>query len=149
MIHVDADIASDSEIEVARPCPPPMATVERLETLVLGWLGLTKLPPRLALCIPSMATEAWLLRAFFPIDEASVPCTEVAAGEACVECIPDPAGVLLHRRPRFVRMKAGEVRKLRKEYELRRNQLSREWAAVVASCSSAARFNEQLGVLRP
>ena len=149
VVHVDADIASDSEIDIERPCPPPMATVERLESVVLGWLGLAALPARVALCIPSKATESWILRAFFPTDEAAVPCSQVASGESCIECIAEPAHTLLYRRPKFVRLKEGRIRKLRKEYERRRSQLSRAWLDVVADCASAARFNEQLdAVLR-
>ncbi len=149
VLHVDADIASDSEIDVERPCPPPMPTVEKLESVVLGWLGLNAIPPRVALCIPSKATESWLLRAIFPKDVAAVPCSEVAPGEACVECHADPARLLLYQRPKFVRLKEGGVRKLRREYELNRNRLSKAWRDVVATCSSAARFDEQLASILP
>ena len=149
VIHVDADIASDSEIGAEQACPPPMTTVRKMESIVLGWLGLDTLPPRTALCIPSKSTEAWLFRAFFPSDPAAVPCWELSAGEPCVECIADPAQSLLYRKPKFVRMKQGELRKMRKEYETRRSQLSRAWQDLVASCASAARFNEHLDTALP
>ncbi len=150
VLHVDADIASEPEIDIEQPCPPPIPTVEKLESIVSGWLGLTTLPPRLALCIPSKATESWILRAFFPTDRASIPCSEVTSEESCLECYADPARFLLNKKPKFVRLKEGRVRKLRKEYELRRNQLSRAWLDVVANCASAARFDDQLrAILTP
>lgn len=73
VIHVDADVASDSEVGAEQPCPPPLATVDRLESIVLGWLGLQEPPPRVAICVPSKAIEAWLLRAFFPELDVAVP----------------------------------------------------------------------------
>lgn len=149
VIHVDADIASDPEIGVAEPCPPPMTTVKRLESVVLGWLGLEALPPRVALCIPSKAIEAWLLRSFFPKDAAAVPCLEAAPGQPCVECIPDPARELVNRQPRFVRMKRGELKKNRKVYEDHRRELVSSWKGVVQCCSTAKRLDDQLGSVIP
>jgi len=144
VIHVDADIAGDAEIDVDQPCPPPMATVKALKRVVLDWLGLNEIPERVVLCIPSKSTEAWLLRAFFPDDPAAVSCSLVGPQDACVECIPDPAHDLLNRTPRFVRMKDKVLKKNRKEYEACQNRLSKVWHDVVANCASAEWFDQQL-----
>jgi len=37
IIHVDADIATDSEVDCARPCPPASDTTDRVRDIVLGW----------------------------------------------------------------------------------------------------------------
>ena len=147
VIHVDADIAAESEFNTEQPCPPPMATVGEVEALVLGWLGLSTFPSRVAVCIPSKSTEAWILRALFPTDEAAVSCSEVPPGGPCVECIEEPARLLLHRKPKLVRLRKDRLRKLRKEYELSRGQLGKAWQDVVKNCASAARFNEQLNAI--
>ncbi len=147
VIHVDADIAADSEIDTEQPCPPPMATVGEVEAIVLGWLGLSAFPPRVAVCIPSKSTEAWVFRALFPTDDAAVSCSGVAPGGACLECIEEPARLLVNRNPKLVRLRKGRLRKLRKEYELRRGQLRKAWLDIVENCASAARFNEQLDAI--
>ena len=36
VVHVDADIASDREIDVEEPCPPPASTTTRLREVVRG-----------------------------------------------------------------------------------------------------------------
>lgn len=150
VIHVDADIAHDSEIAAAEPCPPPIATVEAVAAKVLVWLGLETLPPRVAVWVPSMATEAWLLRALFPSDPQGAPCAGLAFGATCVECLLDPASALLGRRPKLVQRKRQAqdkrevIRKLRREYQAQRSQLAGAWAHLVADLWSAARFDRQL-----
>lgn len=57
IIHVDADIASDAEINCEKPCPPASDTVDALREVVLGWVGDQRLPERIVLCIPPNASK--------------------------------------------------------------------------------------------
>lgn len=144
VIHVDADIAQDIEVDVSSPCPPPEATITQLEKKVLSWLRLDEIPDRVALWVPAMATEALILRAFFPDDPGSAPCTDAVAGAPCVECIDDPAHRLLQREPRFVQMKQGRLRKKSVEYRKQRKKLADRWQDLVDNCWSARRLHDQL-----
>jgi len=149
IIHVDADIAYDGEIAAAHPCPPPASTVQAVEATVLSWLGLATLPSRVALWVPSMSTEAWILRALFPTDRQSVPCAGLPVGATCVECLRDPASALLGRRPKLVQRKkrpdgSEVIRKLRREYQAQRSQLADAWGQLVADLWSAARLDSHL-----
>jgi hypothetical protein len=150
IIHVDADIAYDSEIAAAHPCPPPEDTVQAVEATVLSWLGLATLPSKVALWVPSMSTEAWILRALFPTDRQSVPCAGLPVGATCVECLRDPASALLGRRPKLVQRKRsapnrGEViRKLRREYQAQRTKLAGAWTHLMADLWSATRLARHL-----
>lgn len=144
IIHVDADIAGDLEEVGLRPCPPPMDTVAAVAAAVLRWLNLDQIPPRVALWVPAMATESWLLAAFFPGDSRSVPCEAVDPGAPCVECLADPARALLHRAPRFVRMKQGELKKQRRTYQAQAPAFAQSWDRVVSACASARWLDDQL-----
>lgn len=146
VIHVDAGIAADPEIEVARPCPPPMDTVEGLRRVLASWLSIETLPAKLALWVPAMATEAWILRAFFPTDPRAAPCGATSPTLPCVECLDDPARALIHREPRFVRMKAGVVKKLRQTYRAEADAFAQRWPEVVETCEAAKCFDLQLRV---
>lgn len=144
IIHVDADLAGDGEIDVARPCPPVTPTVDAVERVVMAWLDLAAIPSRVVLCVPSKASEAWLLRALWPSDPASVACASDRRGGECVECHADPARLLAGRRPRLVRFKQGDLRKVKAEYEAQAARFAACWADVVAHCASACRFDARL-----
>jgi hypothetical protein len=125
VIHVDADVARDKEVACATPCHVA-ETVEALRQLVLTWTGDSHLPRPVVLCIPSMATEAWLLAALHP-------------GKACsvtkLECQPNPQ--------QFLRGK----RKLEKRAEARRGiapEVAANWPTVCDICTQAQRFDEEL-----
>jgi hypothetical protein len=152
VIHVDADIAKDTEVDVFSPCPPPEATVLPLEKKVLSWLRLDELPDRVALWIPAMATEALLLRAFFPDARESASCAEADPASPCVECIDDPARALLQRNPRFVQMKHDPrknrriLKKKTAEYRNQRKAIATRWNDLVESCWSARHLHDRLKV---
>jgi hypothetical protein len=145
IIHVDADIASDREISVMQPCPPPRDTILALERVMLQWLGLQSLPERVAFWIPAMATESWLLRALFPHKAEAAPCEPTAlAGVRCVECIADPASALIGERPKLVRRKDGAVKKDRGAYRSQRAPLAARWPELVTELWAAHRLNEAI-----
>jgi len=148
VIHVDADIASDPEHRTSKPCPPPGPTIEAVERIVLDWLGVSKLPDHVALWIPCMATEAWVLRALFPELPESAPCDTRNENRTCVECIPKPADGLLGRYPKLVRCKNNELKKIRIEYVNARPEIIRTWSKIVNELTGAhnlqAEFNRWL-----
>lgn len=145
VVHVDADIAGDAEIACTAPCPPPDATVNALRRVVLAWLGETDVPARLVLCIPSQATEAWVLAAVVPDHRHAVPCDPSSASTTCLECREDPAGLLVGGAHRLVRVKQGRRRKDRRAYQDVLPLIRERWPQVMAVCSQAARFDSELG----
>ena len=39
ILHLDGEVAGESDLECAQPCPPPASTSEALRTVVWDWLG--------------------------------------------------------------------------------------------------------------
>lgn len=153
VIHVDADIAADPEHGVRKPCPPPAETIEAVETIVMGWLGVPTLPARVVLWVPCMATESWVLRGLFPSAPQAVSCLRDAAGPDCVECRAEPAQDLLGKTPKLVirrprsRPDGSVVQVLKKQRRAYRDAvgaLSRRWADLVANLFSAQRLGNGL-----
>jgi hypothetical protein len=100
IIHVDADVASDDEINCERTCPPASDTTDAVRQVVKGWLGEAELPSRAVLCVPSKATEAWALAGLFPADGLLTN----------IECRAKPERLFVGRTPRLVRRKGNEYR---------------------------------------
>lgn len=147
VIHVDADIAADPELACACPCPPPYNTIAALERLVCDWLGLTTLPARVALWIPSMSTEAWVLSALYPAQ--APPCLPEPSAAGCVECLLDPAGALLALRAPLVKRKDGKLKKMRKEYAALREDIAGRWGELTQRLWAASHLQQQLNRCLP
>ncbi|MBI5495021.1 MAG: hypothetical protein HY904_08325 [Deltaproteobacteria bacterium] len=130
IVHVDADIAADREIQCEGDCPPAAGTCDCVRGKVLDWLGVTRAPPRLVLCVPSKATEAWVFCALFPGDQK-------ARG---IECRANPASLLVGRKPKLVRKKGSRYDKDEVAYEAALDRLAHGWKDVVALCSQGDRF---------
>ncbi|MBI2567006.1 MAG: hypothetical protein HYV63_08260 [Candidatus Schekmanbacteria bacterium] len=144
VIHVDGDIAGEKEHQVTQPCPPPAATVLAVERLVCDWLGVASLPDRVVLWVPSMATEAWVLRSLFHGLPESQSCLAPQAPPDCVECLADPATVLLGRLPKLVKRKQGELKKIRIAYVAARAKLAASWSDLTGQLWSAQRLQQGL-----
>jgi hypothetical protein len=138
VLHLDADVADKDyadgaivgeppDLPCAGPCPPPSATTDPLRAVLLRWAGETITPPRVILCTPSKATEAWVVAAIFP-DDASV---------LNIECLANPEGRLAVQ-PAHVR-----IRKKRRDYDSKRADFRDAWPALVASLSEASRFSAE------
>jgi hypothetical protein len=140
VVHVDADIALDADVNCARPCPPAKDTCDALRGKILSeWLGLVAPVPRLVFFVPSKATEAWVLAALYP--------HELPQGQSH-ECICDPATRLIGKPEKLVRWKRdGNNRRLHKPPAAWTDQVPRlqaAWAAVVESTPEAARLDSEL-----
>ncbi len=90
IIQLDADVATEDEMGLARLCPPPQDMANEVRLLIRGWLGLDTLPSQVLLCVSAMASETWALVALFPHDPSVVSCQEaVHADGPCIECRED------------------------------------------------------------
>lgn len=135
VIHVDADIAHDKELSCAKPCPPARDTTDAVRAVVTGWLGAATVPPKVVLCVPAMATEAWVFCALFPEDKLT----------AGIECRKEPAALLVPRKPRLVAKKKDRYAKDTVAYEAARETLKAGWrTSVPRLCGEGARFLAEL-----
>ncbi len=141
ILHVDADVAEKSYADFTRnpaetdlplpcnvPCPHASDTTNALREVVLSWGLETEVPDRTVVCIPSKATDTWMIAALFPND----------AVLANVECLADPAG-WLKRRPM-----AQRVRKSKREYEEKAPAFRDAWNTVsgATGLGEARRFRD-------
>ena len=142
IVHVDADVAgmtyADGNIVDAprddlpceEPCPPAEATTNALREVLIGWLGEWERPPRVALCIPSMSTEAWVVAAVWPENRM--------VQKFDWECRRDP-GSQLRALPMGRRFS-----KRRSDYRRKQAEIERGWQVVVERLTEAARFGREL-----
>ena len=135
VVHLDADVADEPEIDCAQPCPPPTATTDALAAHALNWLGETAMPTQTLFCLPSKCTEAWILAGLFP-DNAIV-----AAG---IECRPAPEALLVPKRPKFIAKKGDRHRKLPAAYTAQRAAITAAWPAIERQCTQAKAFGDAL-----
>jgi hypothetical protein len=134
LVHVDADIAGDAEIDVEQPCPPASATTDAVRKVLLGWLGFAETPPRLVLVVPSKSIEAWVLAALAAENSKSVPG---------IECIMDPARHLTRRPFNFLRTKDGTPKKNQDVYrDILGPETAARWGKVSALCLEARRLSD-------
>lgn len=145
IFHLDADVADKSyadcgpevvaaavelpPLPCALPCPPPIQTVQAMETLLLGWLGIPQIGNKGVLCIPSKSSETWLTAALFPDRQHLVDG---------LECRFD-LEVQLAQLPKLDR-----IRKNERQYSVRAPAVTQHWQRVVQMCSQAARFDAAL-----
>lgn len=144
VIHVDADILLDPEHDASNACPPPDANILAAEAIVMQWLGLNHLPEKVLIWVPSMATEAWLLRAAFPGVPESLSCLTSPPPSVCVECVEDPAAALEGKRPKFVRRKGKDLKKIVSAYRDAIPLVSAAWGDLTNNLWSADRLQQGL-----
>lgn len=137
IIHVDADVADDADVNCAMACPPPAATTTLLrDFIVQNWCA-GSVPDQTVFCTPSKNTEAWVLQALYPDDR------EVRAG---IECRPKPETLLAGKSAaeKMVRQKNGKYKKDPKKYKEKLPAIAQQWHAVRSGCSEAERFSLDL-----
>jgi hypothetical protein len=135
VVHVDADIAYDKEISRAQTCPTARDTADAVRSTVLGWLGVTRPPNGIVLCVPAMSTEAWVFCALFPSDRMT----------ANIECRREPAALLIPKKPKLVAKKGRRYVKDPVAYAQAHNPLVAGWNKPIPHfCAEGARFLEEL-----
>jgi len=130
VLHLDGDVAAfryadgsltplptDGALPCEQDCPPPSRTTNELRQVLLSWCGETATPPRTVVCMPSKSTEAWVVAALFPSDQAMVQG---------IECFASPE-LRLAQQPAAVR-----IRKKKKEYQSRAKELEQAWPRISA-----------------
>ncbi len=147
IIQVDADVSREAELNCSRPCPPPSAGADEVRALLLAWLGVSSVPRKVVLCVPSMASESWALVALFPASPAALPCAPPPAG-LCVECntaVKQTLRVLGKTlRPKLVVSQGGRLKNQSRGYEAQQDKIAQGWPTVVGVCTQAARFDAEL-----
>jgi hypothetical protein len=135
IIHIDADVAGEPEINCAQPCPPADPTVRNLRAEMLGWLGNATVPDWIVLCTPSKDMDAWVLTALYPNDPWVSRNIECRLGSA----------VRLRNKPeKLVRQRGGRIQKLAPAYKVVGRRITDAWPRVKARCSEANRFDVEL-----
>lgn len=136
IVHLDADVADEAEISCARPCPPALDTVDALDALLRSWMNGPDLDPRIAFCLPSKATESWIIQAVIPSRKPA---------DVDPECHPDPAALLLGGPRKLVRRRGPKLKKLRPAYAALVPALTKAWPELAVVSTTAKRFDDQLG----
>lgn len=137
IIHVDADIARESEVNCAKPCPDAQATVHELENMLKNALNISDLLNRILFCIPSDNTEAWILSAFSPAHHN--PPTNY------IECIQKPDYIISTAPLNLLKRKDGKPKKVQATY---RDTLIPKvlecWDNIRQICVQAENFHQKL-----
>lgn len=143
LLHLDADVAgmtydqgsiapqpSDGQLPCEHDCPPPADTTNALRAVLLSWCGERIVPPKTVICIPSKSTEAWVIAALFPKDQAMV---------AGIECYPHPETRLGQQS------KATRIRKRRNDYRSRAEDFQAAWVTIATpeALGEAYRFQSE------
>ena len=135
VIHVDADIAGESEIDCEKPCPPALDTVNAVVDVVLDWCGHPDCDEdRIAFCVPSKSIEAWMFTALYPTSRFVKD----------IECRPHPESLLVGKAEKLVRKKGGKYRKSVDAYKNISSRFKDNWETVLKKCTQAAAFQQNL-----
>lgn len=145
ILHLDADVANasyasagiidtENDLPCNLPCPPACDSTNALRNVMLRWIGEASAPPRTILCTPSKMTEAWVLCALYPTDQA------VTSG--AVECTAHPDH-RLQSKPANKRLVSGG-RRIVRMYQSRASETAASWHRVRALCAEAERFSAEL-----
>lgn len=126
IVQLDADVARESEISCAQPCPPAQDTVEALKQIILGWLGEGSVKPPTVLMVPADNLEAWLL-AYLTDDEKYEP----------IECVIKPDQVIA-RKPFKIKKSIRSYRVDVLPY------LQDNWEKIKLKCEQARKFEEDV-----
>ena len=153
VIHVDADIATEHDLQaddpepieqVAQPCPPVAPTVVGLVEVIGRWLQCQALPPQVVLAIPAQDIENWTFAALFPGDplcaQADYECTKRGADRPCYK-------LTLKKHGKFLQRTNGEIKKSVHQYQAAVEQVAAQWDVVCRLCSQAEQFRQDVDAL--
>lgn len=142
IIHLDADVAREAEINCARPCPPAQETCEALGQKIITWLGISNMA-KLVLGIPADNLEAWVLAAYDPQTFYHQPPAMP------LECVPKPDLIISNQsyKPRpLLKRKEGKPKKSKREYENLIPVVLTHWTEVKNLCPQAAKFEQEVRI---
>ncbi len=143
IIHLDTDVADKAYADCGNaiaaaastlpllpcscPCPPVGATVFKLKTVLLGWLGFSTQDSKTLFCIPSKSSESWLAAALLPDDHnllQNLECNLKLADE-------------FDQLPKEQRLK-----KNKRVYQSKAQAVTQQWCKVCKLCSQAQAFHD-------
>ena len=136
IIHVDADIAMEKELQslaLSAPCPPAKETCDKIRAHLLSLFGGSP-PPKVVLCVPAQCTEAWVFAALHSDD---------AAQFAPLECRLEPERLLIQKPDKLVRDKDGAAKKQTAGYRAAADKIAANWPNATKTCGEAARFETE------
>ncbi|MEA3340443.1 MAG: hypothetical protein U9R15_10805 [Chloroflexota bacterium] len=150
VIHIDADIAAEHDLQegddapipdVQQPCPPAAATADQLERIIARWLRHDDFPSQVMLVIPAQDTESWTFAALFPGDDL---CAR--DDYECTRTGRDHPGycLTLERYGRVLRRTDGRIKKPIRQYRQIAPQIAAAWDTVRRICSQAERFTQNV-----
>lgn len=150
MIHVDADIATERDLQegddtpipdVQQPCPPAETTANQLRHVTARWLQRYDFPPSVILAVPAQDTESWAFAALFPDDDL---CAR--DDYECTRTGHDHPGyrLTLRRYGRVLRRTDGRIKKPIRQYRQIAPQIATAWDAVRHICSQAEHFTQDV-----
>jgi len=140
IIHIDGDVAdkqyADCGINFSGEGLPlhidtalVSQRVERLRSILCGWLGVETAGARTIFCIPHLSTDAWVVACLFPDRGGFGDRLESTAG-----------------LDRWLSVRPGQERlkKRRLEYLKIVRNLTQGWHYAIQACSQAARFQQDV-----
>lgn len=149
VLHLDADVAectyTDASPDIATlamqrgwpplanhvPCPPPHGSADVIRDCLRSWAGLRTLGPKTVLCVPSKATDAWLVAALFDDGHRLLKALECNLKlEAQLGALP----------------KGERLRKTSQVYRAHQKKLEDAWNSVRHQCTQAERFSKEVAV---
>jgi hypothetical protein len=140
IIHIDGDVAdkqyADCGINFSSEGLPlhidtalVSQRVERLRSILCGWLGVETASARTIFCIPHLSTEAWVVACLFPDRGGFGDRLESTAGLD---------------RWLSTRSREQKLKKTRIEYSKKAEFLKRGWHYATEACSQASRFQQDV-----
>lgn len=142
IIHVDADIATEAELQArgfSAPCPPAKDTCDRLRHHLIALLG-NSLPAKVLLCIPAQCMEAWVFAALHP---------DMIASFQPIECRQEVERLLIGKPDRLVRDHEGRARKDSQRYKKVAQRITAGWPQAIATCPEAQYFDNSCRAALP
>jgi len=127
VVHIDADVSRDAEIDQSLACPPARHTVNRLRSVIQSWFDVPAQCRQRVLCIPADALETWIAAAY---------------GEPIPECTYDPASLLTRRPRKLLKTKDGRAKKKVSDYRTFADEVVERWGRVAESCLMAKLFEK-------
>lgn len=150
VIHVDADIAREHDLQegintpvpnVEQPCPPAEATANQLKRVMARWLQRDDFPSQVILAIPAQDTENWTFAALFPDDDL---CSR--DDYECTRAGRDHPGyrLTLAKYGKRLRRTSGIIKKSACQYQQITPQIAAAWDTVRRICPQAERFTQDV-----
>lgn len=142
IIHVDADISREADINCAMPCPDAEDTVRNIELLLKEALKIKEVPDNIIFCVPSDCTEAWVLQAFNPGAYHDPPTI-------LIECLKEPDDIISKPPHHLLKRKNDRPKKNQIIYREKLIPIVvRNWEDVVGACHQASKLNNKLLFIR-